>query len=469
MIRKFTKDFRIIQNPDRLAERIFLVITLAFVGFIIFASLTGAEPQYKLSSSALLRLITLPALDSSYSPHDLGDIASNVLFYIPLGLFLSFVVSFRKPRFMTPWLGIGFLLSIGMEVSQYFVGRYPDRVDLLTNTLGYLAGFWMGVFGIKYFGLRPSAVIGINADDQTSTKLNAIASIRFFYMTVYLISSFVPFDLSFGLSNIYDKLHPDRYGQIRLVLDPFYHFFHWGHDAHNVAGLLLGLLPVGILTAIMAGFRRKLTPFAPIVACVLLAMAAEIGQLFIASRVSDIVMIPLSVLAGLIGWLFGLVWFMLQDFQDDSFFKNFAQRNRFLVLVISGYMVILVLSTLSPYRFEYSLKAVEQKILYQSNWMPFKWHFLTHHEDSIFAILRGIGAFIPVGLFLTLFIRIFYSSLSRFGIIILVGVVSMTVASFLEITKVTGVGYYGDITYVILAGIGGAVGSVLFRLLSKTA
>jgi glycopeptide antibiotics resistance protein len=466
MIRQFTKDFRIIQNADRLAERIFLLITVAFVGFIVLASLTGPHPKYKLSSTALVQLIKLPSSDSVYTYHDLGDISSNVLFYIPLGLFLSFVVSFRKPGFLTPWLAAGFLLSAAMEVSQYFVGRYPDPVDLLTNTVGYVFGFELGVFAIKYFGLRPSAVIGINADEQTTTKLNTIASIRFFYIAVYLISSFLPFDLSFHPSAIYAKLHPDRYGQIRLILDPFYHLYRWGHDAHNIGGLLIGLLPVGVLSGVMAGFRRKLYPSSPVVTCFLLAVASELGQIFIVSRVSDIVMIPLAVLAGIFGWLFALAWFMLQDSGDSSFFKGTRERNLFLWSLIGGYILLLLFSTLSPYRFEYSLKAVEQKLLFQSNLMPLRSHLSVHSEDSSFAILRGIGAFIPLGLFLTFALKIYKPSWPRWGSVALVSAIAMAVAFFLELIKVTGVGYYCDITYVILAAMGGAVGGILFKLLS---
>ena len=468
MIRQFTKEFRIIQNADRLAERIFLAITLAFVAFIVFASLTGPFSKYKLKANALMQLISLPALDNVYAHHDLGDISSNVLFYIPLGLFLSFTVSFRKPRFVTAWLLTGFLLSVVMEVSQYFVGRFPDPVDLITNTTGFLFGFWLGVFAIKYFGLRPSAVIGINADDQTSTKLNAIASFRFFYMAVYLVSSFLPFDFSFNPSNIYAKLHSDHDGQIRLILDPFFHFYRWGHDAQVISGLFLGLLPVGILSAILAGFRRKLNLVSPILTCFFLAAASESGQIFITSRISDIVMLPLAVLAGLSGWLFALAWFMLQDFHDYSFFKNAGDRNRFLLALIAGYFLILVLSTLSPYHFEYSLKAVEQKFLYQSNLVPFRMQFSVHSEGSGFEIVRGAGAFIPVGLLLTFYLRVYYPSLKRAGIFVLVGMIAMLLAFMLEILKVTGVGSYCDVTYVILGIVGAVLGSVFFRLVSKT-
>jgi glycopeptide antibiotics resistance protein len=181
------------------------------------------------------------------------------------------------------------------------------------------------------------------------------------------------------------------------------------------------------------------------------------------------VMPVLAVLAGVIGWLFALAWFMLQDSRDESFFKNMADRDRFLVALIAGYILLLVLSTLSPYRFEYSLKAVEQKVLYQSNLIPFKSHFLSHSEYSSFAIMRGIGAFIPIGLFLTFYLRIFHAALSRPWVIVLVGVCSMAIAFTLEMAKVTGVGYYFDLTYVLLGGIGGVIGGVLFRLLSKPA
>ena len=68
-----------------------------------------------------------------------------------------------------------------MEIAQYFIGRYADPVDLATNTLGFVVGFELGVFAIRYLGLRPSAVLGINPDNQTSTKINTLSSIRFLY------------------------------------------------------------------------------------------------------------------------------------------------------------------------------------------------------------------------------------------------------------------------------------------------
>jgi glycopeptide antibiotics resistance protein len=193
-----------------------------------------------------------------------------------------------------------------------------------------------------------------------------------------------------------------------------------------------------------------------------------LGQVFIVSRVSDIVMLPLAVLAGVLGWLFALVWFMLQDSTDDTFFKGTRERNNFLTVLFGGYLLVLLFSTLSPYRFEYSLTAVEQKLLFQSNLVPFKSHLLVHSPDSGFALLRGIGAFIPVGLLLTFTMRVYLSAVKRVWLIFLSALASVIIALCLEFIKVFEVGCYADLTYVLLAALGGAVGSVLFRVLSKT-
>lgn len=468
MIRQFTKEFRILQNTDRLAERIFLSLTLFFAAFIIFAScfLTSA-PKYKFKPSVLLQTVSLPSLNYAFAYRNAGDMASNVLFYIPLGLFLSLTVSFRKPRFFTPWLFIGFLLSVSMEISQYFIGRYADPLDLITNTLGSIFGFWLGVFAIKYFGLRPSAILGINPDDQTSTKVNTVASIRFLYIAVYLVSSFLPFDLIFNPSYIYAKLHPDLHGQIRLILDPFYHFSRWSHDTEIVTGLFLGLLPVGVLTAILGGFRKKLRPLAPIVACFLLALMSEVGQIFIFSRTSDILMLPLAIAAGILGWLIALVWFMLQDWEGYSFFENIDHRNKFLLFVLIGYFLLLVSSALSPYHFEYSLKAIEQKLIYQTNFIPLRNQLGMHNVDASFGLVRNVGAFVPLGLLLTFWFQIHYINLKRPRIIIVVGILCALSALVLEFLKTMGVGYYFDMTNVLLGCCGGLAGSIFFRFLTR--
>lgn len=469
MMRQFSKEFKIFHNADRLAERIFLALTVLFIGFIVFTScLITTTHKYKLKSNVFVQLFTGPSLDYVYAYHDLGDLSTNVLFYIPLGLFLSLTVSFRRPKFLTPWLLTGFLLSTAMEISQYFIGRYADPVDLATNTLGFLVGFELGVLAIRYFGLRPSAVLGINPDNQTSTKINTIASIRFLYIAVYLFSSLLPFDITVDVKHIFNKLHPDQYGQIRLILDPFFHLSHWKHDADVVIGLFLGLLPVGILTAMRDGFRKNLNPVSTVLVCLALAGVCEFGQIFVYSRTSDVSMLILAVLAGITGWLVGRLWFMLQDFEGYSSFENDNHRNNFLISITLMYVLFLFFAALSPYRFEFSLKAIEQKILYQTNFIPFKNQLGMRNIEMSFWLLRDVGAFIPLGLLLTFYSRVVRPLLSRGIVISLVALICTLFAAFLELSKATGVGRYSDVTVVMLACFGCVIGSVFFQFLSRT-
>lgn len=178
-------------------------------------------------------------------------------------------------------------------------------------------------------------------------------------------------------------------------------------------------------------------------------------------------MLPLAIGAGVLGWLVALVWFMLQDFEGYSFFESAHHRNKFLLLILAGYFFILILATLSPYRFEYSLKAIEQKIVYQTNLIPFKEQLEMRNVDTSFWLVRTMGAFIPLGLLLTFWIRIYYPRLRRLWSIGIVGFFCALSALILELFKVTGVGYYSDMTNVLLGCCGGIAGSIFFRFLAK--
>lgn len=468
-MKHFSPEFKIFQNADRIAERIFLALTVLFVGFIILTSCSlVSSPKYKVKPTVFLQLFSAPSLDYAITYRDLEDVATNVLFYIPLGLFLSLAVSFRKPMVISPWLLTGIVLSAAMEISQYFIGRYADPLDIVMNTAGFVFGFEMGVIAIRQFGLRPSAMLGINPDNQTSTKINTVAAIRFLYVAVYLVSSYLPFDVIFDPEVIVAKAEPDKYGQMRLILDPLYHWKHWRHDADAVTGLFLGLLPVGILTAILNGFQKRSNVFSPIFTCLILVFVCEFGQLFIYSRTTDVAMLALALAAGLGGWLVARVWFMLQDYEGYSSFDNERHRNEFLLSIAKGYAVFLMAAALVPLRFEFSLRAIAQKMIYQSNWVPFANQIGMRNTEMTFWLLRDIGAFIPFGLLMTFVMRAYYPVLSRWHVIFVVGLVSIVLAVLLELLKLLGVGRYVDITSVLLALLGAIIGCVFFRFLSRS-
>ena len=178
-------------------------------------------------------------------------------------------------------------------------------------------------------------------------------------------------------------------------------------------------------------------------------------------------MLALAVASGAAGWLIARIWLMLQDFEGYSSFENDRHRDHFLILITLAYVLFLLLAALSPYRFEFSPKAIEQKIIYQTNLIPFRNQLGIRDIEMSFGLLRDVGAFIPLGLLFTFCLRVFKPLLSRPIVISLVTSVCTFLAIFSELLKVTEVGRYGDLTVVILACLGSMIGTVFFRFLTN--
>jgi len=67
-------------------------------------------------------------------------VLANMGIFIPLGFFVSLL--WRRPRW---WKAViaGFLTSFSIESIQLFIARSSDIDDVILNTTGALAGFWL--------------------------------------------------------------------------------------------------------------------------------------------------------------------------------------------------------------------------------------------------------------------------------------------------------------------------------------
>jgi len=416
--------------------------------------------------NVVTRLKSLLSFKNINGYHDVRDITTNVLLYIPLGIFLSLAVSQTKPRFLTPWLGIGFAISLLMETLQAGVGRYPDSVDLITNTTGFLLGFWMISIAIRFFGLQGAVLIGFFSREETDSKTKAIAALRFLYISIYFITALLPFDISVSFSQIYAKLLADASGHLRIIFDPFYHFYFWPQHTGELFLSLLGLIPIGFLTAFLDNDQRRLNILSPIYACVILVMISETAKIFILSTTTDIIMFPLAILAGSIGWGVIKVWSRLQDASRLSSIRQGIDQKKLLVMVFLFYSLMVCLISWAPYKFEYHPKIISRKIIQESNLIPFQSHFSMRGIDSAMDLVSQSGIFIPGGVLLTLFMTWGWPDKKRWEMMLSSGVLCGLFAAFIELSQAACVGRYVDITDVILGAIGGVLGSMLIRLFS---
>jgi VanZ family protein len=462
------RDDQVATKADQLASRLFFSLTILFVAFIAAASLTpGSFRASFLKDGVGGWFNQFPPLGEIFSYHDIRDIATNVMLYMPLGVFLSLALSWKRPRFITLWLLVGPAVSFAMEMIQAYIGRFSDPVDLVTNTTGFLLGFWMVVIATRRFSLRPSAFLGIDDVPDLDQKTKSIASLRFLYICVYFIVALLPFDVSVRISQIYSQLFADSGETKRIILDPLHHFKTWWDGGGlKLIFELLGLMPVAILTALMDGLKKRLNVLSPIYICFILVSLTEISQLFILSRTSDIVMFPIALIAGVLGWKAVDTWLKILDTRQYSTEHSAIDRNKVILIALAAYCLIVCLLAWAPYQFEIHPRIVFEKMAYESNLVPFKAHFEVRSIGSAIDIVKEIGIYVPMGLLITLLINNRYKNIRRLKLVILAGLFCGAFGVFTELSQAACVGRYVDVTDIFLAGVGGIIGSALFRLFS---
>ena len=63
----------------------------------------------------------------------------NIILFIPLGFFIPAV--FKNKRKLYKTVLISFYMTFSVEFLQYFIGRFSDIDDIITNILGGIIGF----------------------------------------------------------------------------------------------------------------------------------------------------------------------------------------------------------------------------------------------------------------------------------------------------------------------------------------
>jgi VanZ family protein len=463
------------RDPDRTVARVFWIVTALFVLFILAASLLPYGVELTFVAPGERSFLRLPT-PASFRAHGLRDIATNVLLYLPLGLFLGLAMSTRRLRFFSPGLLVGPLLSLVVEIAQGFIGRMSDLVDVVTNSTGHLIGLALAAIAINRFGLRPGHLIGLHlgdgARDDRSARAQTVAAVRLLYICVYVVVALLPFNISVSLSRIYAQLLPEAGGQPLIIVDPLHHLRQWPSGSWSLLFDFLGLVPVGLLTALVDFYRRRFNVFGPVLVCLVTAVAGETLKLFNLSRTTDVSTVIVAFLAGAAGVAAARLWFGLQR-QADAVTGSGppgadprARRLRMVGLACVVYALFLALLSWYPYEFETNLRTVFSKIRHEANWLPFRAHFSVRSLGSAIDIVKETGLFVPFGLLGTLFVTSARAGTARRTIYLLVCALCFAYAGFLELTQAMCVGRFIDTTDLLLAATGGAVGVALSRLLS---
>lgn len=448
-------------KSEVLVQRVFLSLTFIFILFIMYASWT---PGYGGFGGERIGFRWPHSFSDIFRNHNLRDISTNVLLYLPLGFFLALSLAKQRLHFFSPWLLAGFVVSLTIECGQMFISRTPDVVDLLTNSTGFVLGYWVIYGGVHLYGLDAGVIMGLSRKDELNTRIQSIAGLRFIYVCLFMLVALLPFDISVSLTRVYAQLLVNEQGALRIILDPTYHLSRWNETGINLTLNLLSLMPMGILSAYLAGFRDRFSLSGAILPCVVLVVLSEMAQLFIMSRTTDIAMLFLAVMAGVIAWALVRTMIKLQSTEKVSTQANPQEIWKSLLVALIGYAVMIALFAWSPFSFELNPVIVANKILYESNFVPFRAHFDVRSMGSALDIVKETGIFVPFGILIALLLSKVIPKAPRARVLLLASIGAMIFASFTELSQAVIVGRYIDVTDILLGGLGGLCGAAALGL-----
>ena len=126
-----------------------------FISFLFAVYLTSVYAVAGLPNVGYIRFefnFNLIPFLSMFS--DIKGMILNIMLFIPLGLFAFFLFpSFRRPQIVA---SIGLILSLCIELLQILTYRTTDINDLITNTIGAVLGY---VIGLILFKIRPNTLL----------------------------------------------------------------------------------------------------------------------------------------------------------------------------------------------------------------------------------------------------------------------------------------------------------------------
>lgn len=127
------------------------VLSLLYLTIFIDGLALDFSPDYHLLNLTPFAWIWEPY--TMGTAHMVRQLALNVLMLVPLGILLPMAC----PRLRRGWRTVLciFLLIIGIETLQYFIGRSCDVDDLIMNTVGGLIGWGLFAGADRLWKGRP--------------------------------------------------------------------------------------------------------------------------------------------------------------------------------------------------------------------------------------------------------------------------------------------------------------------------
>ena len=353
----------------------------AWVFFVVYGSLLPFEFHALPLDQALDRFIQLPFLQLGIDSR--ADWVANGVLYLPVGALTAhtLIAAFRgRAKLLAVSLAIAFGVTLATAVEftqEFFPGRTVSQNDLMAETIGTVLGAL----------LTPLLLPWVRRLDHGWHLGGAVLARRALeaYALAYLALCLFPYDLLLNADEWQAKLGSSGWGW-------------WLASATRERGwlglLLLGVeavlsLPYGLLLALKSRSRR-FTLLRALLLGVLLGAVIELGQLTIASGVSQ----GASVLSRTLGVVLG-AWLGGRGWRELAMVRRSAHRHAMFWQVAHAGLVLAVSGWVGrAWRTPSQVWAQWAEL----NLMPFYYHYFTTEAQALFSLGSVALMYAPIAL-----------------------------------------------------------------------
>jgi VanZ family protein len=360
-------------------QRLLSIALIAYLAFIVYGSLVPLHFVARPFNEAVRVFANIRFLDLGIDAR--ADWVANFLLFIPLGLGAGMRLapaSAGKVRWLSLLLlgvaGVG--LAMAIEFTQiFFPGRTVSQNDIFAEGLGGWVGLGCAaIWGEGIFAWLAAYWQKENLAGRSSRLLNL-------YLLLLLAFSLMPLDLTLSPVEIYHKWRSGR-----VILLPF------GNLHGSFFDILYGLLsdvliwvPVGYLWSDHGRWRVSTV----IVKGFLAALAIEVAQLFVYTRVSDVTDILLATVGAAFGAVIavrgGVSGLVLDRFSAVAWRRLWWF---WVVFVLAGFW----------YPFDFSATAASLgHVSAAVERAPFATYYGTSEYHALNELLRKVAMFLPGG------------------------------------------------------------------------
>jgi len=424
--------------------RAYRVLAVLYGVFVVYGSLVPLDFTFHSFDKALDQFLKTPYL--LLHIENRADLVANLLLYIPL-TFLAMGALTREGR--RPGRGLiglcvaiaGGALAVAVEFTQIF---FPPRTVSLNDILAECVGSVGGVALWIFFGQRITA--WVRRLGRLRNRRRLAIHILTGYVVVLAIYEVYPFDFALSMDELLQELRGGKVHAMPLA--------DWNHlSLLAVAVKAAVLVPVGYLCA-LTGFGRGRLPRIAVIGG-LFALAVQFLHVFIYTRWSsatDVFLGALGAAAG--GWLasrFGPA--AGRPFAQTPLWRSVSWFGR-LALAIGGAAAILWYKW-QPFAWQWPKEGVLSCAI---GWVriPFYCQYYNTEFQATLQVTQDFGAPLILALLLTSVLRK-WGTAGRW----MAGITAGGIAAVAEAGQMFFPPRVPDLTTVVIAGVGAAVGVFL--------